>query len=115
MFLRKVKEVTMALALALGTALVGGCVQYPTERQSVVDQRPRISFRYSAEDAIRLADARVFVDGLDSGRVSDFSDGTGALRVLPGTHTIRVVNGGVIVLDERVYLGDGVARPFVIK
>lgn len=113
MFVRKATVATMMVVL--GTALVGGCVQYPTERQSVVDQRPQVSFRFSTEDAQRLANARVFVDGLDSGRVLDFADGTGALRVLPGTHTIRVVNGGVVLLDERVYLGDGVARPFVIK
>lgn len=109
------KSAVTKMAILIALAQGGGCVQYPTERQSVVDQRPQISFRYSIEDAIRLSNARVLVDGLDSGRVSDFSDGTGALRVLPGTHTIRVVNGETVILDERVYLGDGVARPFTIK
>ena len=96
-------------------SLMVGCVQYPTERQSVVDQRPQISFLINAADAARIGDARVLVDGLDSGRVSDFREGIGALRVLPGSHNIRIVLGGVVLLDERTYLGDGVARPFIVK
>jgi hypothetical protein len=102
-------------SLLIATSLLVGCVQYPTERQSVVDQRPQISFRFEDSDAARLGEARVLVDGLDSGRLGDFVDGRGSLRVLPGSHTIRVVNGSVVLLDERVYLGDGVARPFNIR
>lgn len=102
-------------SLALIAALLLGCVQYPTERQSVVDQRPQISFRFDQADAARLGEARVFVDGIDAGRISDFVDGRGSLGVLPGSHTIRVVSGTVVLLDERVYLGDGVARPFSVR
>ena len=90
------------------------CVQYPTDRQSVVDLRPQISFRFDASDA-RLSEARVLVDGLDAGRVGDFIDGKGALRVLPGTHAVRVISGADILLEEKAYLGDGVARPFNVK
>ena len=103
---------TSLFALAL-TALVG-CVQYPTERQSVVDLRPQISFRFDPADA-RMNEARVLVNGLDSGRLGDFTDGKGALRVLSGTQAVRVVSGDEVLLDERAYLGDGVARPFNVK
>lgn len=104
-----------ALAISVSAALFTGCVQYPTERQGVVDQRPQISFRLDPADLIRLGDARVMVDGLDAGRLGDFVDGAGALRVLPGTHTIRVVSGTLVLLDERTYLGDGIARAFTVK
>lgn len=100
------------LSLAL-TALVG-CVQYPTERQSVVDLRPQISFRFDPADA-RMNEARVLVNGLDSGRLGDFLDGKGSLRVLSGTHAVQVVSGSDVLLNERAYLGDGVARPFNVK
>ena len=103
-----------ALVLSLGS-LAAGCVQYPTERQSVVDQRPQISFRFDAADAARLGEARVLVDGLDAGRLADFVDGRGSLRVLPGNHSIKVLSGNVVLLDERAYLGDGVARPFNVR
>ncbi len=103
---------TSLLALTL-TALLG-CVQFPTERQSVVDLRPQISFNFDPADA-RMSEARVLVNGLDSGRLGDFMEGKGALRVLPGTHAVRVVSGSEVLLDERAYLGDGVARPFNVK
>lgn len=100
--------------IAVCIVVLTGCVQYPTERQSVVDLRPQISFRFDPTDA-RMTDARVLVDGLDSGRLSDFADGTGSLRVLSGTHIVRVVSGSNLLLEERAYLGDGVARPFIVK
>jgi len=112
MKLNKKWMVVSVIACALVT--LGGCVQYPTERQSVVDLRPQISFRFDPADA-RLNEARVLVDGLDSGRLGDFADGKGALRVLPGTHAVQIVSGTEVLLNERAYLGDGVARPFNVK
>lgn len=96
--------------LAIGT----GCVQMPTERQSVVDQRPQISFRVSSDQA-RVIAARVLVDELDMGTVGDFIDGKASLRVLPGTHVVKVQSAGEVLLVEQAYLGDGVARPFNVK
>ncbi len=55
------------------------------------------------------------VDGLDMGRLGDFVTGKGALRLLPGTHAIRVVDRGQTALDQRVYLGDGVTRSFSLQ
>ena len=100
----------MACALPILTA----CVQFPTERQSVVDMRPQLTFRFDAAD-IRMNEARVFVDALDAGRMGDFADGTGSLRVLPGTHIVKVVSGAEVLLEERAYVADGVVRPFVVK
>jgi hypothetical protein len=64
---------------------------------------------------MRLSEARVFVDSLDSGRMGDYIDGKDALRVLPGMHTIQIQNGPETILNERVYLGDGVSRPFNVQ
>ena len=47
--------------------------------------------------------------------MGDFVDGKGSLRVLPGTHTVQVVSGTSVLFSERAYLGDGVARPFIVK
>jgi hypothetical protein len=83
----------------------------PTEKQSVSDLRPQISF--VAADA--LFDAVVYVDNVAVGRVGDFREGTAALRILPGTHTVRVVADGRVLLDERFYVGDGVSRSFLVQ
>jgi hypothetical protein len=104
---------TMIVAVTLAAA-ASGCVQMPTEKQSVVDQRPQITFRVSG-DPQRVAGARVLVDELDMGRVQDFMDGQASLRVLPGTHVVKVLSGDTVLLLEQAYLGDGVMRPFNIN
>lgn len=100
------------LALAFGT--LAGCVQMPTEKQSVVDQRPQVSFRLDGASQ-RLAGARVFIDELDMGRVGDYLDGQASLRVLPGTHLVKVQLDRDVMVLERAYLGDGVVRSFIVK
>jgi hypothetical protein len=100
-----------ALACA---AAASGCVQMPTEKQSVVDQRPQITFRVGASQP-QAAAARVLVDELDVGRVQDYLDGRASLRVLPGMHVVKVVTGDTVLLLERAYLGDGVTRPFNVN
>lgn len=84
----------------------------PTEKHSVSDMRPQIAFKAESKQNHM---ARVIVDGLDMGAVSDYLDGIAAVRVLPGTHQLRVILGTHILLDEKVYLGDGVARTFIVK
>ncbi|WP_051971609.1 hypothetical protein [Massilia sp. 9096] len=101
-----------ALCAAMLAALAG-CVQMPTEKQTVVDQRPQITFHVNGQ-AQRVAGARVLVDELDVGAVQDYLEGQASLRVLPGTHVVKVQAGGNVLLMERAYLGDGVVRPFNI-
>jgi hypothetical protein len=100
---------TAALA-ALVTGLAACAL--PTESASVVDLRPQLSFK--VENAA-LDDARVLVDGLDSGRLGDVKVGQAALRVLPGNHVVKVQLQGRVVHEERVYLGDGVSRTLLVK
>ena len=104
----------LATAAALALCGLSACIQYPTEKREVVDLRPQISFRFDAADTQR-ADARVLVDGLDAGRLGDYEDGKGALRVLAGSHVVRVVTGNQTLLEERAYLGNGVARAFAVQ
>lgn len=104
---------TLTIAVFLSNALVlEGCTQLPTEKQSVSDIRPQISFRAESEP---VQNARVLVDGLDMGSVGDFLEGSAAVRVLPGMHKLTVTAGSAILLEEKVYLGDGVSRSFIVK
>lgn len=99
----------LALIAALGIAPVA-CIQPPTSSTSVSDLRPGISFNTSS-----AYDAVVFVDGQRVGVVNDFLTGHGVLRVVSGTHQVQVVRGDTTLLDERVYLGDGVNRAFRVE
>jgi hypothetical protein len=96
----------------VGCLFFGGCVQMPTEKQGISDMRPQISFKAAGE---RAQGSRILVDGLDMGMVSDFIEGKAAVRVLPGTHIVSVTSGGSVLLEEKVYLGDGVTRTFIVK
>jgi hypothetical protein len=98
-------------ALFLATLSLAACVQMPTERHAIVDVRPQIAFR--ASDGF-VRSARVVVDGLDMGAVSDFLEGVSALRLVPGTHTIKIAHLGRNILDEKFYAGDGVNRVFIV-
>lgn len=104
--------ILVAAGALIGSLLSGGCTQMPTEKQNISDMRPQISFKVEDE---RAQDSRVLVDGLDMGMVSDFIDGKAAVRVLPGVHIVSVTSGGSILLEEKVYLGDGVSRSFIVK
>lgn len=109
------KKAALAFSLVISMLLLlplGGCVQVPTEKQSISDLRPQISFKVSDE---RLLVARVELDGLDAGQVSDYISGTSSMRIRPGTHVVRVTYGNSILLEEKFYLGDGVNRAFIIR
>jgi hypothetical protein len=104
---------TLSIAVFLANGLfLGGCTQLPTEKQSVSDMRPQISFKAESES---VQSARVLVDGLDMGSVGEFLDGVAAVRVLPGMHKLTVTAGSALLLEEKVYLGDGVSRSFIVK
>lgn len=103
---------TTTLLAALPVLGIYGCTQMPTEKQGVSDIRPQISFK--ATDTQQHA-ARVIVDGLDMGSLGSYLDGIAALRIVSGTHQLRVVLGSQILLDEKFYAGDGVNRTFLIQ
>lgn len=109
------KKLLTVLIMAGGLAgllAAGGCTQMPTEKQSISDLRPQISFKVGDDRALY---ARVFVDGLDMGTVGDYAEGSAALRILPGNHVLRVALENQILLEEKFYLGDGVNRTFIVK
>lgn len=105
------KHILVAAALGLLFLSLSGCVQMPTEKEGVADLRPQISFVAERHHN----DARVYVDNAEMGRVGDFLDGRAALRVLPGTHVVRVMSGNDVLLEERFYVADGVSRSFVLR
>ncbi len=109
----KISSWTVVSSILLAAGLtVGGCTQLPTEKQGVSDIRPQISFRPANE---KLHMARVVVDGLDMGAVGDFIDGTSSLRLLSGTHILRIIVDGRPILEEKFYSGEGVNRSFTVN
>lgn len=104
--------VYLFVSCALLFSAVSGCTQLPTERQGVTDMRPQLSFKYENPS---FEGGRVLVDGLDVGSVGDYRDGKASLKVLPGMHVVRIVIGNQIVIEEKVYMGDGVNRAILVQ
>jgi len=86
--------------LVLALTFLAGCTQWPTEKQSISDLRPGISFK--AQNTA-LLDGRVVLDGLDM------------MRVLPGPHMLNVSFNGQKLLDEKIYTSDGVNQTFLLQ
>ena len=103
-----------SLVLAAIASCLVGCAQSPVDKRAGVDARPQVTFRFAADDA-RLSEARILVDGADAGRLADFADGQGALRVERGVRIIKVVTSAGVVLDVRTRLGEGITRPFTVR
>lgn len=110
--MKKTFTTLMFVASIAGALALGACTQMPTEKQSISDMRPQISFKAPDE---RVRSARVFIDGLDMGSVGNYVEGSSALRVLPGTHVLMVSLEGQVLLEEKFYVGDGVSRTFVVR
>ena len=102
----------IALAAVAGLTALAGCTQMPTEKQGISDLRPQISFTWTDP---AMASAQVSVDGLAMGEAGQYLAGRAALRVLPGSHELKVVWQGRTLLSERIYLGDGVNKSFVLR
>ena len=108
---KTITTLSMAAGLA-GMLTLSACTQMPTEKQSIADLRPQISFK-AADEQIRSA--RVILDGLDMGAVGSYLEGAASLRILSGTHLLSIASGNQVIFQEKFYVGDGVNRTFIIN
>jgi len=106
-------EALIVIAM-LSLATAACTIQMPTEKQTNVDLRPQIAFRVT-NPALEAYQLQIFVDDLPMGVVSTYLADEQTLRVLPGTHVVRIVRGGQVLLDERLYIGDGMTKILVVN
>lgn len=106
-----VHSVRSILCISLCVMAIG-CSQIPTEKQSAVDLRPQISFRIADEN---LSSARVVVDGLDMGPVSEYLENQASLKLLPGKHIVSLYLHDRIAYQETVYVGHGNSRTVIVQ
>jgi hypothetical protein len=108
------KALRLGVLVAVLTAFLAACVQMPTEKQQSVDLRPQLSFALNAGSPAS-GNLEVYVDGLPMGPVSNFLVGQQALRVLSGTHVVRIMSGQTLIKEERIYVGDGMTKVIVVN
>ncbi len=106
------KSICKLIFLAIiSAATLIGCTQWPTEKQSISDLRPGISFKAQNSN---LLDGRVMLDGLDMGLASEYQEGVAMMRVLPGPHLLIVSLNGQKIFEQKIYTSDGVNQTFLI-
>jgi hypothetical protein len=90
---------------------INGCTQWPTEKQSISDMRPGISFKAQSTE---LLEGRVILDSLDMGSARNYQEGSAMLRILPGPHLLVISLNGRKIFEEKIYASDGVNQTFLI-
>ena len=110
--MKKTITILGMIIASAGMLTLSACTQMPTEKQSISDMRPQISFRVADEQA---RSARVILDGLDMGAVGSYMEGAASLRVLSGTHMLSITSGNQVIFQEKFYAGDGVSRTFIVN
>lgn len=87
--------------------VLAACVKQPTRNTQVVDDRPGIAFKLTSHPA---AGYELQVDGVSYGRVGQFQEGESVLKIIDGTHQVKLLSGDKVVYEKEVYLGAGSNR-----
>jgi len=96
------------ILIGLTALLLSACaINDPVSAQSVVDDRPLLTFFVKGYEADQL---QLFIDTLDYGPVSQYLNMTdsseAALRIIPGKHLIVVSTGLQTIYERDLYLGE---------
>ena len=75
-----------------------GC-SMPTTTVRSTDSRPGIAIRGASEDAV------LYVDSLNMGKARKYNGEPATLIIEQGTHTIRVVENGITVFEQKIFVG----------
>lgn len=103
----------MRILFALMVVIGLTACQMPSEEVISGDNSAGLSFNLVSTDNSVTYD--VFVDGLAMGKARDFLAGKAILKVLPGSHVIRVERNGQVVLEEKHYVAAGANKVLVVR
>lgn len=99
------------LSLIAVVIWLGAC-QMPSEEVVISDSSAGISFRV-VPDTDQVYE--VYVDGLLMGNARDFQEGESILKILPGSHVIKIVSNGAVVMEDKLYVASGANKVLVVK
>jgi hypothetical protein len=95
-----------AVLFSVVAVVLVGC--YPVKQVNTIDDRPGIYVVDAPAGAI------LYIDGIEMGRAAKFDGNPTVLLVEPGTHRLKIVNDGVVLLSSEVFLGEGVHRKITL-
>ena len=90
-------------------SIISGCVPTtPTETSSITDDRPVIMFNFENKEP--KTPVKVYIDGLYMGDALKFKAGEKGLKIIAGTHIIKVENDNTVIFEEKLYIGRGATK-----
>lgn len=94
--------------LSLSIFLFACAGTQPTTTSTIVDDRPVLVFEF--ENTVPSDAVEIYVDNLPMGKAQDFLAGSHGLKVIPGTHVIRLQLSGNTIYERNLYLGEGATK-----
>ena len=82
---------------------LAACSTPVTQIQSV-DLRPTLSISNAPQGSV------LSIDGVIVGDAGSIAKGNQAIKLSPGTHQINASHNGNILINEKVYLGEGLHK-----
>lgn len=93
--------------LGLMLAFLCGCAM-PVTTVNTVDDRPALAFKGAPVGAV------LFVDGLNMGLANEYNGDPKILNVVPGTHTLRIMENGTVIFEQRVFV-ESALKTIIVK
>jgi len=101
------------ITIAIVSLMLFACHQMPSETRVVSDNSAGLSFSLSAD--VSDNNYQVFVDGLAMGNVKQFLADQNILKIVSGSHIIRIEKNGREVLKEKIYVSAGTNKVLVVS
>lgn len=99
------KTIGAALLILSATACV---TRTPTETVKTVDDRPVITFNF--EGAAPTSEVKIFIDNLYMGDATQLRKSKQGLKVIAGTHMLKLEYQGNTLIEKKIYLGAGTQK-----
>lgn len=99
------KSILAFLAFIIMSATTGCIPTTPTETSSITDDRPVIMFNFENKEP--KTPVKVYIDGLYMGDALKYKAGEKGLRIIAGTHIVKVESENTVILEEKLYIGRG--------
>ncbi|WP_019528162.1 hypothetical protein [Dasania marina] len=95
-------------------ALTYGCSgTTATHTSAIIDDRPVLVFNF--ESGKPSSPVTILIDNLAMGDAIDFQNGKQGLKIISGTHIIKLEYKGRIILEDKIYVGQGSTRTININ
>ena len=95
--------------LLLGVLFTLAACTYPNASVNRTENRPTIAVVGAPQGAV------LEVDGVNHGSATRFDGNPEVLLVESGSHEVRVIRGGQVLLARNVFVGEGETRTLTIR